>query len=72
MEAFQLRSRDFQKAGLNFRAEAFKDINDFYLTNLYSTEPEIKRFYGRPSVISLDISLSRNAINTLPSASLIS
>lgn len=42
-----ITKQGFSKARLNFRAEVFKDINDFHLKNLYSTEPEIKRFHGR-------------------------
>lgn len=37
----------FSQARLNFRAEVFKDINDFHIKQIYDMEPELKLFNGR-------------------------
>lgn len=37
----------FSRARLNFRAEVFKDINDFHLKQIYETEPDLKLFNNR-------------------------
>ena len=43
----------FSQARLNFRAEVFKDINDFHIKQIYDVEPELKDFKGR-YVIGID------------------
>lgn len=43
----------FSQARLNFRAEVFKDINDFHINQIYDIEPEIKLFNGR-HLIAID------------------
>ena len=43
----------FSQARLNFRAEVFKDINDFHIKQIYDVEPELKDFKGR-YVIAID------------------